>query len=319
MSFNDNISDKPQLSVVIASYNSAGTIMGCLASLENQRTDREFEIIVVDSSVDGTAKLVEEKFPWVRLYRFSKRKFCGDARNFGISVAQGGIVAFIDADCIADENWANEILKAHKSFYPAIGGAIANGNPDSYIGWASYFCEFSQWMPNNHDKWLKDVAGANMSYKKEIFEKYGDFIEGTYCSDTNFHWRLWENGHPLRFVSSIQIYHCNIDDFKRFIRHEYEHGRAFAEVRIKSRSFSRLRRSVYFLLFPLIAIKLFLKTGIINVKNRIYLSHFLKVLPLFALGLIAWSLGEGAGYLTGIKEEKTLTEKGEDNASGFAL
>src|SRR3990172_89116 len=137
MSFNENISNKPMLSVVIASYNSAETIVGCLASLENQSTDKDFEIIVVDSSTDGSAKLVEEKFPGVKLYRFSTRKFCGDARNFGISIAEGEIVAFIDADCIADEDWVNEILKAHKALYPAIGGSIANGNPESYVGWAS--------------------------------------------------------------------------------------------------------------------------------------------------------------------------------------
>ena len=319
MSFNENISNKPILSVVIASYNSAENIVGCLASLENQSTDKDFEIIVVDSSTDGSAKLVEEKFPGVKLYRFSTRKFCGDARNFGISIAEGEIVAFIDADCIADEDWVNEILKAHKALYPAIGGSIANGNPESYVGWASYFCEFSQWMPNSHDKWLKDIAGANMSYKRNVFEKYGDFIEGTYCSDTDFHWRMWENGHPLRFVSSIHIHHCNIENLIRFLRHEYEHGLAFARVRIKSRSFSKLRRFVYSLLFPLIALKLFVKIGIINFKNRIYLSHLLKVLPLFTVGLIAWSLGEGVGYLTGIKEEKHLIEKGGDHASRFAL
>lgn len=126
---------KPQLSIIIASYNSEKTIESCLKSLENQTTDKDFEVIVVDSSIDSTVKLIEERFPEVNLYRFSERKFPGDARNFGISVSNSKIIAFIDTDCVADINWVDEILRVHERPYPVIGGAIENGNPDSYFGW----------------------------------------------------------------------------------------------------------------------------------------------------------------------------------------
>ena len=290
---------KPQLSVIIASYNSEKTIAACLESLENQTTDRSFEIIVVDSSTDGTAELVKKRFPNVRLYRFPERKFCGGARNFGISVARGEIIAFVDADCTADSNWVDEILKAHRSPHLAIGGAIANGDSSSVVGWAAYFCEFSQWMPNTSATWLDDVAGANMSYKREIFDELGPFIEGTYCSDTEFHWRLGQMGHRLRFVPSILISHRSIDDFPRFIRHEYHHGRDFARVRVRRQNFSILRRALYTILFFLILVKLLLRIGLGNFKNRIYLAAFLKASPLLILGLASWSLGECIGYLGG--------------------
>lgn len=290
--------EKLQLSVIIASYNSGKTIEGCLASLKNQETDKGFEIIVVDSSTDGTTILVEEKFPEVNLYKFHERKFCGDARNFGISVAKGEIIAFTDADCIADRNWIENILKSHHSPYYAIGGAIGNGNPESYVGWAAYFCEFSQWMPNSPAKWMEDIAGANMSYKRDVFRKYGKFIEGTYCSDTEFHWRLKQNGHSIRFVPSIRIYHCNINKFAKFLTHEYEHGQSFARVRVKNKNFSYLRRLFYVVFSPMILLKLFIKIGLINLKNRIYLLHYLKVLPLLILGITAWSIGESAGYIS---------------------
>lgn len=293
------MSKKPQLSVIIASYNSIKTMEACLKSLENQTTDKGFEIIVVESSTDGTAELVEERFPEVKLYRFSEKKFPGDARNFGISVAKGKIIAFIDADCAADRDWVDEILKAHQSSHLAIGGAIANGNPESYVGWAAYFCEFSQWMPNMHTKWLADVACANMSYKRKAFEKCGDFIEGTYCSDTDFHWRLRQIGYRLRFVPSILVSHHNIDNFGRFLRHERDHGRSFAQVRVRSQNFSKLRRFIYVVLSFLIPLKLFLSTGLRNFKNRIYLLPFLKASPLLVLGLISWSLGECLGYVRG--------------------
>ncbi|MGR3319835.1 MAG: glycosyltransferase [Candidatus Anammoxibacter sp.] len=296
---------KPPLSVIISSYNAEATITACLDSLMSQTTGKDFEIIVVDSSKDGTVVLIEERFPEVGLYKFSERKFCGDARNFGISVAKGEIIAFIDADCTAERNWVDEILKAHESSYPAIGGAIANGNPDSHIGWAAYFCEFSQWMPDIYTKYLKDIAGANMSYKRKIFEKFGWFIEGTYCSDTEFHWRLERNGYRLQFVPSILVSHYSIEDFSILMRHEYDHGKSFAQVRIRNQNFSNLLRFTYVIFFFLIPLRLFLKIGLNNLKDRIYLLHFLKSLPLLTLGLISWSLGECVGYIGGHVNEKS--------------
>jgi GT2 family glycosyltransferase len=138
-----------------------------------------------------------------------------------------------------------------------------------------------------------------MSYKRKAFEIFGPLIEGTYSSDTEFHWRLERSGHFLRFVPSILVFHHNIDQFKRFLKHEFEHGRSFARVRMKSQDFSKWRRLFYGTFSFLIPGWLLLKIGLRNSKNRIYLSHFLKAWPLLMLGLISWSLGEYAGYIRG--------------------
>jgi glycosyltransferase involved in cell wall biosynthesis len=289
--------EKPLLSVIIASYNSGYLSEPCLESLKDQKTDKPFEVIVVDSSSDGMATLIEKRFPNVRLYQFPERKFCGDARNVGLSVAKGEIIAFIDADCRATQNWVEQILQAHQSSHLAIGGAIANGNPESTIGWAAYFCEFSQWMPGFPSRNMADIAGANMSYKRRAFEEYGHFIEGTYSSDTEFHWRLEKDGRVLQFVPSILVYHHNIDQLGRFLRHEFEHGRYFARVRVKSQDFSEWRRLFYGTFSFLIPGWLLLKIGLRNLHNRIYFHPLLRTWPLLVLGLIAWSLGECVGYI----------------------
>ena len=295
---------EPQLSVIIASYNAEKTIKACLESLENQTIGKNFEIIVVDSSTDRTAMLIEKRFPKIRLYRFAERKFCGDARNWGVSVATGEIIAFIDADCVASSDWIAKILTAHQSSHPVIGGAIANGNPDSIVGWAAYFCEFSRWMPNTPSAWMADVAGANMSYKLTVFSDIGKFIEGTYCSDTNFHWRLKKLGHHPQFEPSILVFHHNIDTFLKFILHEFDHGKSFAQVRVSGKKFSKLRRLIYATFFFLIPLKLLLEIGFRNFKNRIYGIYFVKSLPLLIPGLASWSLGECVGYMRGGRNEK---------------
>jgi GT2 family glycosyltransferase len=223
----------------------------------------------------------------------------GTARNQGITLARGELIALTDADCTAKKNWIEEILKAHLSPQLAIGGAIANGNPENYVGWAAYFCEFSSWIPSQHPGWKEDIAGANMSYKREVFTKFGKFIEGTYCSDTEFHWRLQKEGIRLRFEPNILVSHQNIDRFRELIRHEYLHGKNFATVRVKAQKFSKGRRFAYVGLSPLLPVKLFVEKGIQILKSPSYLFHFVKSSPLLFLALVSWSAGEVVGYFRG--------------------
>ena len=288
--------DECRLSVIIASFNSRETIGACLRSLEFQEEPGSFEIIVVDSSSDGTSRLVAERFPKVKLLSYTERKYCGDARNIGISRARGEIIAFIDADCIARPDWIREILRAHQSPDPAIGGAIASGNPESLVGWGAYFTEFSKWMPGGRPGYMTDIAAANMSYKKRVFREYGSFIEGTYCSDTEFHWRLERDGLLLKFDPSIVVSHRNIEDLASFLKHEVEHGQSFARVRRRAGGFSGSRRIAYSFLIPLVAAKIFLGRVAANLENRCYLWYFLKSLPLVLLGVACWSAGEFLGY-----------------------
>lgn len=290
---------KPELSVIIASYNAETTIKDCLKSLADQIGGHSFETIVVDSSTDRTPEIVTSHFPQVRFFHFDQRKYCGDARNIGISKAKADIVAFIDADCKAKKNWVQEILKAHQSDSPAIGGVIEVGNPNSFVGWASYFCEFSRWMPGTQAGWMNDIAGANMSYKKYIFNTYGDFVKGTYCSDTDFHWRLENEGCFLRFMPSIIVSHNNIDRLNRLLKHEFFHGRCFARVRVRAKSFTRWKRFLYALFSPLIPFRLLVKVGSNNLKSKIYFNQFLKSLPLLTMGIVCWCMGEAIGYIDG--------------------
>lgn len=288
----------PEISVVIASLNACDTISQCLRSLEDQVTSRSFEVIVVDSSTDGTVELIRDAFPHVQLHHFSDRKFPGDARNIGIAVAKGKIVAFIDADCRADNNWIEMTAQAHESPWLAIGGAIANASPEGYVGWAAYFCEFSRWMPQGQARWLDDMPTANLSYKRQVFDRYGGFIEGTYCSDTEFHWRIGRDGHRVRFEPSILVSHHCIDNLRRFLIHEYRHGRSFGRVHIRGQDLSGWSRAIKVAGAPLCPLRMLTTITGNNLKNRIYLAQYLAALPLMMVGVLCWSAGQVVSYAT---------------------
>lgn len=290
------------VSVIIPSYNSSATIKKCLRSLENQQTDEPFEVIVVDSSTDNTAGIVREDFPFVRLYLFSERKYPGEARNVGVSQAQADILAFTDADCIAAPNWIAEIIKAHRSSHPistgqaVIGGALDNGNPESYIGWAYYFCKFSQWMPQSKARPMIECPTGCLSVKKWAFEQYGPFREKGYCSDTEFNMNLVKAGYRPFFIPTIKVSHINISRLSRFLAHQPRHGKAFAQLRVKAEDFSSARRLLYVVGSPLLPFLLWFRVAKRVFTTKSYMKQFIASTPLIFLGLVAWSIGELLGY-----------------------
>jgi glycosyltransferase involved in cell wall biosynthesis len=289
----------PKLSVVIACFRSRGTIESCLRSLERQ-TCSLHEVIVVDSGGDGTAHLIARQFPWVRLLAFDERKYPGDARNAGIRHATGEIIAFLDADCVADDNWAREIMLAHEESDAIIGGSVANANPESYVGWAAYFCEFSLWMPAGAPRRMTDVPTLSLSMKRWAFDKYGPFLEGTYCSDTAFNWRAGQDGIFPLFQPSIRVSHVNLTRPGRFLRKQVMHGRAFATVRIKEEKLNWVKTTVLTLGFPALPFVLFSRIVARVVRFRQFPWQLVTVWPFLLLGLTAWSWGECIGYWRGL-------------------
>lgn len=288
----------PRLSVIVPSYNARATIGPCLESLASQAAGAPLEIIVVDSGTDGTADLVRQRFPFVRLYHFAERKFCGAARNRGVEYAHGDIVAFLDADCTASPDWAATVLRAHRGPDMVIGGAIANATPRGVVGWAAYFCEFSQWMPHLPAGAIAEVAGANMSCKRTALEARGPFIEGTYGSDTEFQWRLAATGQGSRFEPTIQVTHDSIGHLGTFLRHEYTHGRDFGAVRVRYWRWPAWKRALYIAMGFAIPWKLLAQIAARVLRGRTYLPRLLTSLPLLILGLHAWALGECSAYLS---------------------
>ena len=85
------------VSVIIPSYNRAGTIERAINSVLAQ-TWKSCEVIVVDSeSTDGTAEILATYGEKIQVIR-QKKEGPGAARNAGIKAAKGEIVSFLDSD-----------------------------------------------------------------------------------------------------------------------------------------------------------------------------------------------------------------------------
>jgi glycosyltransferase involved in cell wall biosynthesis len=194
--------NKPNVSVIIISYNRGPLIGRSIKSVLKQ-TYQNYEIIIVDdSSIDNTESIVKkyiEKDSRVTYTRHSQNMGISKARNTGIRLARGNFVAFQDSD----DEWLPEKLEiqveAFKQYSPKLGMVysdmwkIVNGVKESF-----YSPIFMPLDSNIYEKALdfkvKNIGIGTTLIRKNVFQQVGLFDEKLNClEDLEFFIRLTKN------------------------------------------------------------------------------------------------------------------------------
>ncbi|WP_312162795.1 glycosyltransferase [Phenylobacterium sp.] len=119
-----DLSARPLVSVIVPHYDDLAALDRCLSALQAQTypADR-FEVIVADNmSPVGPEAVARAIAGRARLVTVSERG-AGPARNGGVAIASGDVLAFTDADCIPAPDWLDQGLAAlaHNDF---VGGGM---------------------------------------------------------------------------------------------------------------------------------------------------------------------------------------------------
>ncbi len=108
----------PKISVIVPAYNCESYISDTLRSIFLQSYE-DYEVLVIDSSTDETAKVVSRYGDKIRYFQQPPQGVSA-ARNFGMKNAVGEYIAFLDGDDIWDPTLLAETVPA-LDLYP---GAI---------------------------------------------------------------------------------------------------------------------------------------------------------------------------------------------------
>ena len=111
-----------KLSVVIVNYNVRYFLEQCLHSVRRAMEGIEGEVFVVDNnSVDGSVKMVEEKFPEVILIANKDNKGFSKANNQAIRVSKGEYVLLLNPDTIVEDDTFRKVVDFMDA-HPDAGG-----------------------------------------------------------------------------------------------------------------------------------------------------------------------------------------------------
>src|SRR2546425_7435682 len=243
---------RPEVSVVMATHNAAGTIGECLESLRKQTFRGEAEIIVADCSTDGTDELIRKRFPGAKVLHVVRPRGVPELIKEAMRLTEGRIVAVTEPRCSFPADWMEKLRRAHESEYSVIGGAVENGRSDGLVSWACYFADYGGFMLPSDRKVTPILAGNHISYKREIIQERLDSMgEGFW--KFFFNQELTRRGIPFLFDPELVAYYVPPETFWSFARRYYQHARFFAALRSREMSLGvRFLRAVSSPALPLV-------------------------------------------------------------------
>ena len=228
-------STAPDISIVIVAWNAGHYLDQCLESLAATPPRRSMEVLVVDNaSTDGTAEMVESKFPWVKLIKSPENLGFSRGNNVAIRQCQGRYIALVNPDVVV----LSGCLDALADFldqHPRVGNAGPRVlNPDmtlqiscrrfptvwnnfcSATGLASIFKSSriftgEQMFFSPHDRTIavEVLVGCFSMIRREALDAVGLLDENLFMYGDDLDWcrRCWNAGWEVVFYPGAQAIH----------------------------------------------------------------------------------------------------------------
>jgi glycosyltransferase involved in cell wall biosynthesis len=171
-------SSKPLVSVIIPVYNDAERLKICLQRLDIQTYPRDrYEIIVVDNGSDESIEPVVAPFSKVQpAYEPEGSEFM--ARNTGLKLARGEVIALIDSDCIPKEDWiekgVDHLLRAPNAGFVAGGVSVFPRDPQRPNA-VELYESLTAFPIRRYVEQDKFGGTGNLFIYRSVFDKVGDF------------------------------------------------------------------------------------------------------------------------------------------------
>ncbi len=169
------------ISVILCAYTEDrwNDLLAAIGSVQRQ-TFLPREIIVVIDHNQALLERVREQVPGVVTVENTEVRGLRGARNSGIAVARGEIIAFLDDDAVATPDWLWLLCEGYTD--PQVLGTGGEVTPSWVDNKPAWLPEEFYWvvgctyrgMPETV-RAIRNPIGANMSFRHEVFDTVGDF------------------------------------------------------------------------------------------------------------------------------------------------
>ncbi len=208
----------PEMAVVVISVGAPPELERAVASILRQ--DVSVELVVVNSGGGDVRKWLPDGGKGVRIVESEKLWGPGTARNRGIEASRAPYVAFLAADCEAQDGWVRQRLRHHRDGVPVVASAVVNSHPLSLVAWASHLALF----PNRFPGTAANKAGLyGASYDRRIFARHGLFEEIRIGEDSEFHQRIGKQNAP-QWVPEVATAHRNVTSVLQAWKDQHRRG-----------------------------------------------------------------------------------------------
>lgn len=233
-----------KLSVVIVNYNVEHFLEQCLYSVRRAMKGVEGEVYVVDNnSVDGSLKMLADKFPEVNVIANKVNVGFAKANNQAIRISSGEYVLLLNPDTVVEDDTFTMTI-AFMDSHPDAGGLgvkMVDGKgqflPESKRGLPTPMTAFYKifglsklfphsrrfaqyhlgYLPENETNPVDILAGAFMLMRRETLDKCGLLDETffMYGEDIDLSYRITLAGYKNYYFPETRIIHYKGESTKK--------------------------------------------------------------------------------------------------------
>jgi len=230
------MTNKPELTIIILNYNTKELLADCLKSIKKYEKEIPLEVIVSDNaSQDGSAQMVRDNFPWVKVMEGENVGF-SKGNNRAKKVTNGKMVLFLNPDTVVNKGVLKETtdyLKKHndvgalscKLVLPSgeIDKDARRSFPTPWVSFTHLVLKLDRifpksklfakywygYLPDNKTHEVDAIQGAFFLTWKEILDKVGWFDEDYFfnAEDIDLCWKIKEENYKIIYYPNVFIYH----------------------------------------------------------------------------------------------------------------
>jgi glycosyltransferase involved in cell wall biosynthesis len=217
----------PKVSVVVCTYNGSKTLDGCLRSLERLNYP-DYEVVLVDDGSKDSVPEIAARYPYIR-YHAQPNRGLSAARNVGMDLATGEVIAYTDDDCFADPDWLYYLIaKLLETGASGVGGPNLLPTGDGPV---AACVSASPGAPAHvllDDALAEHVPGCNMAFWADRLRAIGGF-DPAYTragDDVDVCWRLHAEGDQIVFAPAAMVWHHRRSTVKAYLKQQRGYGEA---------------------------------------------------------------------------------------------
>ena len=236
--------DNLNLSVIILSFNTKDITNKCLQHLYEAKIYCEkklkvkIEVIVLDNaSSDGSASMIKQDYPWVKLKVLKENSGFSKGNNIAIKISKNPFLLLLNSDVYVSVdslyktlayfrvNLNCDVLGARLNYasgklQPSAGNLP---NPLNLISWIlglnllpGINILIPPFHPRSNSFFSKAhqtgwIMGAFFALKKEVFKKTGGFDENLFMHMEEVEWckRIKSSGFKIWYVPQVEVIHLH--------------------------------------------------------------------------------------------------------------
>jgi GT2 family glycosyltransferase len=210
--------NRPQVSIIVLTFNALSFIKQCLASVK--KYSKDYELIVVDNGSDRPTVEWLKKQKGINLILNGINRGFAAGNNQGIKKSSGNYAVLLNSDAVVTKNWIARLIRPIKNDKMiGIVGPFSNHihgkqkvsvSYSSLEGMHNFAGKFSR-----AGKTARHISGFCMLIKKEVISKIGLFDEnfkiGNY-EDVDYCLRAVKRGFKLR-IADCFVHHFGSRSF----------------------------------------------------------------------------------------------------------